>query len=445
VKQYAQSQWSADYAWPGRLVVLAPVTWTPARADVRRCDGVAIRVTSPTTRSPSLVPLGHGGDVEATVWTGSIDVAASTSEVGSDITRANRADTFGAPAFRFEDVEVIGFRVELPRGRPLPDKALIALVRELNFHLGPDAALHRGQAPPDFRYCIATSTIAIELLRYGKMKLRAPWAPLDVLDYQSQHELVVRVLVGRVDDDSAQAHSPATYVPAIFVDNPWSKVLGRDVQGFDKRMAHFCVLQRNKPVALQPDGHVPKSRQQAPQPLHAIRSIYLVERTGAEPDPEAQTPLLELDCSAAAESDAEFGPVDLDLALSGSALAFTRWRRTDFGDPEFRRAFARTAVLDSVRGFRSVQVGPVGARAEQLKRNWRTWITGSFSIDDDLEVAPTHGLATLTLHDLPAAPDGWRQVCNLLGVSGKQTLSFPAGSWYRMRMSMDLTIDNGLT
>jgi hypothetical protein len=455
MKQYTQSQWSADYAWPGRLVVLAPVTWTPARSDVRYQEAVLIHVTSADTRSPNLDPLGRGGEVKAKVWTGSIDVAASTSKVGTDVTRANRADTFGAPAFRFEDVEVIGFRVELPPGRALPENALVELVSDLNFHLDPEVPHRRGQAPPDFRYCVATSTIAIELLRYGKMKLRAPWAPLDLLDYQSQHELLVRVLVGRVDDDTTQAHSPAAYVPAILVDNPWSKVLGRDVQGFDKRMAHFCVGQQgeraalrrqDKLVVLRPDGRVPgaDAGRRAPMPLHAIRSIYLVERTGVAPDANGDTPLLELDCSAAAESDAEFGAVDLDLALSGSALAFTRWRRADFGDPEFRRAFSRTAVLDTVRGFRSVQVGPVGARAEQLKQEWRTWITGTFVIDDDLQIAPTRGLATLTLHNLASAPQGWKRLCALLGIYDKQTLSFPAGSWYRMRMSMDLTIDNGL-
>ena len=52
------------------------------------------------------------------------------------------------------------------------------------------------------------------------------------------------VLVGRVDDDTAQAHDPAVFVPAIFVDNPWSKILGREVQGFDKRMADSALLER---------------------------------------------------------------------------------------------------------------------------------------------------------------------------------------------------------
>ena len=42
------------------------------------------------------------------------------------------------------------------------------------------------------------------------------------------------MLVGRVDDDTGQAHDPATYVPVLFVDNPWSKALGREVQGLTR-------------------------------------------------------------------------------------------------------------------------------------------------------------------------------------------------------------------
>ena len=89
----------------------------------------------------------------------------------------------------------------------------------------------------------------VELLRYGKMKLRQPLPSLRKDDYQSQHELLVRLLVGRVDDDTSQARDAAAFVPIIFVDNPWSKVLGRGVQGFDKRMADFCVFEKGSKTA----------------------------------------------------------------------------------------------------------------------------------------------------------------------------------------------------
>ena len=79
------------------------------------------------------------------------------------------------------------------------------------------------------------------------MRLKKEWRQITVEDFQSQHELLIRMLVGRVDDDTGQAHDPATYVPVLFVDNPWSKALGRDVQGFDKRLADFCTLEGDTP------------------------------------------------------------------------------------------------------------------------------------------------------------------------------------------------------
>jgi hypothetical protein len=55
----------------------------------------------------------------------------------------NRADIFGAPAFRFENVEVLGFRVDLGAyGRDFA-RDLDRLIKPLNFHL--DA--RRGRTP----------------------------------------------------------------------------------------------------------------------------------------------------------------------------------------------------------------------------------------------------------------------------------------------------------
>ena len=154
----------------------------------------------------------------------------------------DRADTFGVAAFRFEDVEVLGFRVDLRRLGHDDDKRLAALIDPLNFHLNPHQFSRATRsAVSDFRYRAASQTVMVELLRYGKMKLQETSPPLDVDDFQSQHELLARILVGRVDDDTAQARDPATFVPTIFVDNSWSKSLARSVQGFGKRMADFCI------------------------------------------------------------------------------------------------------------------------------------------------------------------------------------------------------------
>ena len=163
----------------------------------------------------------------------------------------DRADYFVGSAFRFEEVEVLGFRIDLDRQgietveeslemepdhrrTERIDDILEEMIEPLNFHHGPRHVSH-------FRYRPATRTVSLELLRYGRMRLKKEWQDITVDDFQSQHELLIRVLVGRVDDDTGQAHDPATYVPALFVDNPWSKALGREVQGFDKRLADFCI------------------------------------------------------------------------------------------------------------------------------------------------------------------------------------------------------------
>ena len=110
------------------------------------------------------------------------------------------------------------------------------------------------------------------------MKLKIATQPLTTADYQSQHEFLARMIVGRVDDDTAQARDPATFVPAIFVDNPWSKSLGRTVQGFDKRMADFFV----GTDVLRPDGTVGASEKQQPKPLGSISKIALTDKTGGK-------------------------------------------------------------------------------------------------------------------------------------------------------------------
>ena len=124
-----------------------------------------------------------------------------------------------------------------------------------------------------------------------------------------------------------------------------------------------------------------------------------------------------------------------------SALAPTRWRQSDFGGVEFRRSFARSAIAKTLKGFRSIQVSPIGG--PQLLEQWKaetTWITGTFTVDDGALVAWPDGIVGLKLHAEPSAPESWKTLCKLVG---EERISFPSGSWYRMRCSMDLRIDNG--
>jgi hypothetical protein len=443
---YEQALEAPDAAHPDTLVLRRSVTWKPERRAARRLKQRELRLEVASTRSPRLAPFETGDLTPARAWAGTVSLPKRQQGIKGDILwRVNRADIFGPGEFRFEDVEVLGFRVDLGAyGRDFTPE-LEQLVKPLNFHLNdaPGAG-----AVWDFRYRAATPILLIELLRYGRMKLKSPSLPLVPQDYQSQHELVVRLLVGRVDDDTAQARDPATYVPAIFVDNPWSKVVGRDVQGFDKRMASFCVPgRRGGYVPVLPDGciHGERKGERKPRPLGDISLIRLVEETGSPVGPA----ILELQYSFFDYADwGSFLQMGIDLTLSTLSLAATRWRQMDFTAPEFRDRFALSAVMDSLRRLRSVQVCPVADRG--LKK---TWITGAFIIDEDFRIALPTGTARLTLHAVeadprtpsaPSAPPSWNLLCKMLGDGRRADLRLLAGSWYRLFGSMDLTIDDGL-
>jgi hypothetical protein len=454
---YEQSQQAPDYAFPAKWITRRGVSWSTERDDVEAMEPTQLKFTVKSPRLPVLAPIEDGPATPQAIWTGTIDLPKLPPEFVEPAVRASRADAFGVPAFRFEDVEVLGFRIDLDRHGIRDDNALATMIERLNFHLEPadpsdDKTLHSAGTMPfgkkipdqtrgamsDFRYRPATRTVMLELLRYGKMKLREDWPPINVNDFQSQHELLVRILVGRVDDDSAQARDPATFVPAIFVDNPWSKALGRSVQGFDKRMADFCVQHEGNPIALRPDGRLPGGKS-TPQPLGGISRIDLSGNTGNRPSGRT---LLEIDCPFETFDDWDaFVEIDLELAYGTSALAPTRWRQSDFGGVEFRRSFARSAIAKTLKGFRSIQVSPIGG--PQLLEQWKaetTWITGTFTVDDGALVAWPDGIVGLKLHAEPSAPESWKTLCKLVG---EERISFPSGSWYRMRCSMDLRIDNG--
>jgi hypothetical protein len=457
---YHQHLQAPDTAQPDVFVTKKPVTWSPERSKVRKLSNHAsidLDLGASPARCPTLAPLATKAMKPIAVWSGELWLPKNADRVvGAQLEPQTVTHTFGTPAFRFEEVEILGFRINLAELGPRFQETLATLIEPLNFHLfEPNRGEANGRwrkATPDFRYRAATPTLVIELLRYGRMKARVPLPPLDIFDSQSQHELLVRLLVGRVDDDSAQAHAPAVYVPAIFVDNPWSKTLGRDGIGFDKRLADFCVERKNKLERLLPDGRlaVPPAGQRAAdrqqEPLGDITSINLVERTGSG---DGQ-PVLELRYSSNDHTDADaLTAVDLDLALGSSRLAGTRWRQTDFDAAEFRRSFASHAVAESLRSVRTIQVAPVGVRGDLEP----TWITGTLTMDDDIRADLPSGVATLTLHAIPpvkqrpsapATPDAWNTLCELLGDGQRAEITLPTGSWYRLLCSMDLTIDDGL-
>jgi hypothetical protein len=342
--------------------------------------------------------------------------------------RRPRNLAFATPAFRFRDVFSVGFRIDLDGFAEEADAMLDELIEPLNFHVV-DAGIDRRRSITPFRFQAASRTIVVELLQYTKMI--SPEAPgLTPDDFTSQHELVVRILVGRVDDDSAQARSPAVYVPAIFVDNPWSKVFGRELLGYDKYLAHFCTGDDGKQIVSMAGTFGG-----APSQVSAIRTLRVAPRIDDRPASQGAQ-LIQIQCPASALADLRFlrpavTGVSSDLRATGP------WTQWDFELPEFRRSFARTVLGDGFLNFASVQRVPVDNRGLPP-----TLITGMYSLDD-VEVAFPAGIATLTFPNPPseltdAFPPPWARLCRLLS---RQPVALPTGDWYCLRCSMDLAID----
>ena len=431
---YRQNQQAPDSAWPATWVRRRAVSWRPTRRHIAPQPPTELQFMVMEARSPSLRPLGSESYKMLEAWCGELDLPAKVGEVAKSTDRVNRRDAFGVPAFCFQDVEVLGFRIDIPKGSQADDQ-LRDLISPLNFHL--DAA--DGESRPDFRYLPATRSLLVEVMRYGRMRLATQLAPLTMVDYQSQHELLVRTMVARVDDDASQGRDPAVFVPAIFVDNSWSKILGRDVQGFAKCMADFCVGAPGAYTRLRPDGRATDGAgnpEPNPRPMSELSRIALVDRTGAPP--VAAMSLLDIECTQWGQGRSDsLEEVSAGEALGRFSLSDTRWGPADYEQLEYLGSFMRNAIRQLLHGFRSVQSSPVGA--QQLDR---AWITGNFGIDEVMRVGFPLGTARLTFRSPAHAPTGWKRVCDLLAARPVHELH--TGRWYRLKFSMTMEIDDGL-
>lgn len=449
---YRQLLTTPDIARPDTELVGRFVDSHPVRTNVRDSENPGAYVEMNTAvLYPDLFKLLASGEPASRRWAGNAlgwrqtqqytlgavttPAMQASPRFGSRyLTRFPRTSVFGPPAFLFEDVEIVGFRTELRLG---DEDGIGELITPLNFHLrrAGGSTGHQevpGEGPEDFRYQPATGTVVIELLRYGKMRALNPASPFLPEDFMSQHELLARVAVGRVDDDTSQARDAAIFVPAIFVDNPWSKALGRRLQGFPKALAEF----RADGVPLSMDGST-KTPPHAEVPLHRVTEVYLVGRVGAPPMPTDR--ILMVQCPDAADGSADqFLNPTVTSILSSTVLRRAPLQQSDFFEQaEFRRSFARELVADGFNGFRSVQVSPVDD--VDLPN---AWITGRCTLND-VQVAFPTGVATLTLEAPDSAPQAWKDLCRALR-HNSPVLGFPTGDWYRVKCSMELAVDDGL-
>ena len=160
-------------------------------------------------------------------------------------------------------------------------------------------------------------------------------------------------------EGTVHQNPPAVWVPAIFVDNPWSKGLGRDVQGFDKRMAEFRHPDETR---LRPDGC--SSPQNPPVGLVKVVAINLPQRAGDIG--AAGQPLLDI------SYDVPLPPNGVNFQRVAPGVGFPhggpRWRKEDFdlkerGAPfELDPSFVDLAVSYSFFDFLSLQLAPAGKR-----------------------------------------------------------------------------------
>ncbi|MDM0012456.1 hypothetical protein QTH87_08420 [Variovorax sp. J22P168] len=338
------------------------------------------------------------------------------------LSRSPRPKPFQNTGYRFSDLDLVGMRVDLRPFGADADELLNEMIRPLNFHLESQRLSDR-IAALGFSYRPAARTLSIELVRYGRMHW-GEQVPEDGIDpFESQYELLMRVLVGRVDDDGAQAHDPAAYVPAIFVDNGWSKVIGRELQGFEKRLARFVDCD-GQPLA--PPGASPRSGSPLFDIAHIDQLDSLAPGAEAVRIADIALPPIPSDWLAHAQRVDTFG---VELA------AGPRWQQRDFAGREFRRSFARDVLEDGLTRFRSIQVTPVDGRPLP-----KAWITGSFRLRDLRSTFPT-GIATIKLHSDPRLPRAFTRLRELLG---DQPFTVPTGDWYVGRSSLDLSVDDGL-
>jgi hypothetical protein len=434
---YVQLVTAPDVALQSEDVAALRVSWAPLREQVRKLSGkVTLEVEASAwpvlaeivqaagaVAVRTLEAVCAGGIVDSAVLRPAAPPAADRGgESKPKFDRLRAAGIFGAPVFRFEDVDVVGFRITLPAPKI---ESLQALVEPLNFHRKVPGMV------TDFTWRVATSTVMVELLHYGRMKSESPQEPLRPEDYMSQHELLVRLLVGKVDDDGSQAREASMFVPAIFVDNPVSKVVGRESQGMPKELAEFCIASAKGDFCpLEMDGRLPG---QAVQPLAEVVRVRLAEGG----DPGKRHKLLDLSYpSVRGQPEEKLERVDLDTVLDDLVFGGSRFRQSDFGEREFRRSFARRAMSDGFNGFRSVQVTPVDDRALPS-----AWIHGQVTVTNFKALFP-HGVARMTFSEGPGkADDPWNALC---GILGREEISLPSGNWYRLKMSMDLRIRSSL-
>ncbi len=358
----------------------------------------------PELRYPNLRPLSSAEQRQASrvlrgQWSGVMSERPQANQPNGlpPSTRRSRDELQYVPAsFRFESVDWLGFRIDLQDSCGDP-RAVADLLAELTAPL----------KPLDQGYEAAGTTLTLDLLRYGRMHIAERFGELTPNDWFSQHELALRIAVRR----PGEARS-ASFVAAIWVDNPWSRYLGRELQGFDKRLA---AARDGRGRRLDDRGRIDGVE----VPLWQVAAVNAVDREPEAPpvlalgygvDPAA-APLLDIATTRLVD-----GPGTLAGLLDEEGLAIAGSRPWTRGE------------------FNNVQVSPCDARPLP-----RALIESRFNFSK-LRVGFPDGLARLSLGTYGfRTPPAWQGLCDFLDRHGGRELTLPAGDWYRI--SCDLRME----
>jgi hypothetical protein len=432
------------------------VRWDMGRSHVKKAGAGPQIISATPVRLPSLAQLGDKPTNIPHAWTGLYEEPGTHAEEPGThaVASATRSDldrgrSYPNAAFRFSDIEVLAIRIELGQ-HALVQAGLNEWIEPLNFP--PPRGSHRG-----FKFQVASTVIQVILLRYGRMETVEGES---TAGYQSQHELVVRLLVGKVDAGrGGKVYDLAVHTPAIFVDNTWSKVIGRDLQGFEKCLADFCVTEDTGYSRLNPDGGLAGGA--IGRPLSDITRIVLVDRASNDAMSHGQ-PLLDIvsppdqgNWNKPQRSGTHMLMALPDQKLTWSLLrhrvrrlfssshlsqtkrpAWPGWRPGDLGGSQwFSDSLEDERLWRQLSEFDSIQATPVDDRGLAP-----AWISAVCKVKGLTSQLPSDGgdanKVKVTFYAPDSAPRGWQKLYGLLGPDNR---TLEVADWYRSKFSMDLT------
>lgn len=318
-----------------------------------------------------------------------------------------RGDIQFPPPFVFAGVSIVGFKLSADLGRlqTLCDKFL-------------NADKNQG-----FQYRPASSQVIMEILNYRSMRPSGPpdvWVdPRDWLrasDNVTQKELVFRILVGKVDDDRAEATDPAVFCPFILVTTPWSVVSGREVIGFPKFFAHFFS---------SGEGGIPED-------VEDVASVSAITNWGGSESTDSAAGSSAVVTIDYVGRDASEVPVPLPELAASMMRGILPWDQEDFAPlDEFRRRFAGDWLNLRQSGFRMIQLKQVRASEHPELACYIEIVEGEYEVSN-LALAFPSGSVTIGI-----APDSSLKICEELGLSpGAHIVT--AGNWYRAECNFSL-------